>query len=94
MRIWVFDENRADFVEASPERMNADPTGYYIVRRGDDLFVREHGQERPMPERLTVTGVMFDRERFVDTSPLVPNATTVAAMRELDSCANCGRTKA
>lgn len=64
MRIWAFDENRTDCVEASPERMNADPTGYYIIRRGDDVFVREHGQERPMPERLDVAGVSFDREQF------------------------------
>ena len=79
MRIWAFDENRADFVEASPERMNADPTGYYIVRRGDDLFVREHGQERPMSERLDVAGVSFDREQF---AAVVPNETTIAAMCE------------
>jgi hypothetical protein len=64
MRIWAFDENRADFVEASPERMNADPIGCYIIRRGDDVFVRESGQERPMPERLDVAGVMFDQEQF------------------------------
>lgn len=67
MRIWAFGENRADFVEASPERMNADPTGCYIIRRGDDVFVRESGQERPMPERLTVAGVPFDREQFEGT---------------------------
>lgn len=53
MKVWAFDENRADFVDAAPERMNADATGYYIIRRGDDVLVREHGQERPMPERLT-----------------------------------------
>ncbi|HBO9372642.1 TPA: hypothetical protein NHL22_005227 [Pseudomonas aeruginosa] len=64
MRIWAFDENRADFVDAVPERLSADPTGCYIIRRGDDVFVREHGQERPMPERLTVAGVTFDREHF------------------------------
>ncbi|MGU5573755.1 hypothetical protein ACV1DG_23990 [Aeromonas hydrophila] len=57
MKVWAFDENRADFVDAAPERMNADATGYYIIRRGDDVLVREHGQERPMPERLTVAGV-------------------------------------
>lgn len=64
MKVWAFDENRADFVDAAPERMNADATGYYIIRRGDDVLVREHGQERPMPERLTVAGVPFDREQF------------------------------
>ncbi|AUZ80633.1 hypothetical protein N0531_22490 [Pseudomonas aeruginosa] len=64
MRIWAFDENRADFVEASPERMTADPTGCYIIRRGDNVLVCEHGQERPMPERLTVAGMTFDREQF------------------------------
>ncbi|MGD9772966.1 hypothetical protein [Diaphorobacter sp.] len=70
MRVWAFDENRADFVEASTERMSADPTGCYIIRRGDDVLVCEHGQERPMPERLTVAGVPFDREQFEDTLPL------------------------
>lgn len=70
MRIWAFDENRADFVETSPERMNADPTGCYIIRRGDDVRVCEHGQERPMPERLTVAGVPFDREEFEGAHPL------------------------
>ena len=70
MRIWAFDENRADFVEASPERMSADPTGCYIIRRGDDVLVCEHGQERPMPERLTVAGVPFDREQFEDVHTL------------------------
>ncbi|WP_139103599.1 hypothetical protein [Klebsiella quasipneumoniae] len=48
----------------------ADATGYYIIRRGDDVLVREHGQERPMPERLTVAGVPFDREQFEHTHPL------------------------
>lgn len=43
MKVWAFDENRADFVDAAPERMNADATGYYIIRRGDDVLVREHG---------------------------------------------------
>ena len=42
MKVWAFDENRADFVDAAPERMNADATGYYIIRRGDDVLVREH----------------------------------------------------
>lgn len=70
MRIWAFDENRADFVETSPERMSADPTGCYIIRRGDDVLVREQGQERPMPERLTVAGVPFDREQFEDVHTL------------------------
>lgn len=70
MKVWAFDENRADFVDAAPERMNADATGYYIIRRGDDVLVREHGQERPMPERLTVAGVPFDREQFEHTHPL------------------------
>lgn len=66
MKIWAFDENRADFVEASPERVTADPNGCYIIQRGDDVFVSEYGQERPMPERLTVAGVPFDRELFED----------------------------
>lgn len=66
MKVWAFDESRADFVDAAPERMSADPTGCYIIRRGDDVFVREHGQERPMPERLAVAGVPFDREQFED----------------------------
>ena len=70
MRIWAFDENRADFVEASPERMTADPAGCYIIQRGDDVFVREYGQERPMPERFTVAGVPFDREQFEDVHTL------------------------
>ena len=70
MKVWAFDENRAEFVDAAPERMNADATGYYIIRRGDDVLVREHGQERPMPERLTVAGVPFDREQFEHTHPL------------------------
>ncbi len=70
MRVWAFDENRADFVEASTERMSADPTGCYIIRRGDDVLVCEHGQERPMPERLTVAGVPFDREQFEDVHTL------------------------
>ncbi|HBP5039378.1 hypothetical protein J5F29_18670 [Pseudomonas aeruginosa] len=64
MKIWVFDENRADFVDTVPERLNADPTGCYIIRRGDNVLVCEHGQERPMPERLTVAGMTFDREQF------------------------------
>ncbi len=38
MKVWAFDENRADFVDAAPERMNADATGYYIIRRGDSLW--------------------------------------------------------
>ncbi|HBP6601306.1 TPA: hypothetical protein L6A85_25485 [Pseudomonas aeruginosa] len=70
MRIWAFDENRADFVEASPERMTADPAGCYIIQRGDDVFVSEYGQERPMPERFTVAGVPFDREQFEDVHTL------------------------
>jgi hypothetical protein len=70
MKVWVFDENRADFVDAAPERLNADPVECYIIRRGDEVFVREHGQERPMPERLTVAGVLFDREQFEDAYPL------------------------
>ena len=70
MRIWAFDENRADFVEASPERMTADPAGCYIIQRGDDVFVSECGQERPMPERFTVAGVPFDREQFEDVHTL------------------------
>jgi hypothetical protein len=70
MKVWAFDENRADFVEASPEQMSADPTGCYIIRRGDDVLVCEHGHERPMPERLDVAGVTFDREQFEGTHPL------------------------
>ncbi|EOT7839411.1 TPA: hypothetical protein NI674_006103 [Pseudomonas aeruginosa] len=70
MRVWAFDENRADFVDASTERMSADPTGCFIIRRGDDVLVCEHGQERPMPERLTVAGVPFDREQFEDVHTL------------------------
>ncbi|CAM4266715.1 hypothetical protein ISE38_10795 [Pseudomonas aeruginosa] len=72
MKIWVFDENRADFVDTVPERLNADPTGCYIIRRGDEVFVREHGQERPMPERLTVAGVLFDREQFEGSAHPLP----------------------
>ncbi|EMI6952652.1 hypothetical protein [Pseudomonas aeruginosa] len=70
MRIWAFDENRADFVEASSERMSADSTGCYIIQRGDVLMVREDGHERPMPERLEVAGQMFDREQFDGNHPL------------------------
>ncbi|HCF0728012.1 TPA: hypothetical protein NH711_006798 [Pseudomonas aeruginosa] len=78
MKVWAFDENRADFVDAAPERLNADPAGCYIIRRGDEVFVREHGQERPMPERLTVAGVLFDREQFEDVYPLCHFQKTTA----------------
>lgn len=70
MRIWTFDENRADFVMASPARMDADPDALYIIQRGGLLVVREGGHERPMPERLDVGGLTFDREQFEDAYPL------------------------
>ena len=83
---WRYDENRADFRPALPGEIEADPDALYIIQRGDVLMVREEGQERPMPERLEVAGVTFDREQFEGTRPacppLIPNETTVAAMRE------------
>ena len=86
MTIWRFDENRADFVVASLAGMEAAPDALYIIQRGDVLMVCEDGRERPMPERMDVAGVMFDREQFEGTRPacprLIPNETTVAAMRE------------
>ncbi len=67
---WRFDENRADFRPAAPGEIEADPDALYIVQRGDVLMVREDGHERPMPERLEVAGVTFDREQFEGTHPL------------------------
>ena len=32
MKVWAFDENRADFVDAAPERMNADATGGTVAK--------------------------------------------------------------
>lgn len=64
MMQWRYDENRADFRPALPGEIEADPDALYIVQRGDVLMVREDGHERPMPERLDVAGVMFDREQF------------------------------
>ena len=67
---WRYDENRADFRPALPGEIEADPDALYIIQRGDVLMVREEGQERPMPERLEVAGVTFDREQFEGTHPL------------------------
>lgn len=64
MNVWCFDEDRADFRPALPGEIEADPDALYIIQRGDVLIVREDGHERPMPERLDVAGVMFDREQF------------------------------
>jgi len=64
MALWRFDEDRADFRPAAPGEIEADPCGLYILWRGDEVMVREDGIERPMPERLTVAGVPFDREQF------------------------------
>ena len=64
MNVWCFDEDRADFRPALPGAIEADPDAIYIIQRGDVLIVREDGHERPMPERLDVAGVMFDREQF------------------------------
>ncbi len=64
MSVWKFDENRADFRPASLDEIEADPCGLYILWRGDEVMVREDGIEHPMPERLTVAGVPFDREQF------------------------------
>ncbi|EGW8312206.1 hypothetical protein JE842_002787 [Escherichia coli] len=64
MSVWRFDESRADFRPAAPGEIEADPDALYIIQRGDVLMVREDGHERPMPERLDVAGVMFDREQF------------------------------
>ena len=61
---WRYDENRADFRPALPGEIEADPDALYIIQRGDVLMVREDGHERPMPERLEVAGVTFDREQF------------------------------
>ena len=67
---WRYDENRADFRPAAPGEIEADPDALYIIQRGDVLMVREDGHERPMPERLEVAGVTFDREQFEGTHPL------------------------
>jgi len=64
VNVWCFDEDRADFRPALPGEIEADPDALYIIQRGDVLIVREDGHERPMPERLDVAGVMFDREQF------------------------------
>ena len=86
MMRWIFDTNRADFRPALPGEIEADPDALHIIERGDVLRVCEDGRERPMPEQLEVAGVMFDREHFEGTRPacppLIPNETTVAAMRE------------
>jgi len=70
MMQWRFDENRADFRPALPGEIEADPCGLYVIQRGDVLMVREDGHERPMPERLEVAGLMFDREQFEAVRPL------------------------
>lgn len=70
MRTWKFDENRTDFALASLADMEADPEGCYIIQRGNMLMVREGGHEWPMPERLDIAGVMFDREQFEGSHPL------------------------
>lgn len=70
MKVWAFDENRADFVDAAPDDVVPGRISVHPLRRSDDVLVREHGQERPMPERLTVAGVPFDREQFEHTHPL------------------------
>ena len=61
MNIWTFDENRVDFVSVSLASMEASQDAIYIIQHGDVLMVREDGRERPIPERLDVAGVMFDR---------------------------------
>ncbi len=81
MNIWTFDENRVDFVSVSLASMEASQDAIYITQHGDVLMVREDGRERPMPERLDVAGVMFDREQF--TRPL--NDTTRTAIAELEA---------
>ena len=81
MNIWTFDENRVDFVSVSLASMEASQDAIYIIQHGDVLMVREDGRERPMPERLDVAGVMFDREQF--TRPL--NGTTRTAIAELEA---------
>ncbi|MBS1210275.1 MAG: hypothetical protein H6R19_2673 [Proteobacteria bacterium] len=73
MSIWIFDENRADFHPALSGEIEADPDALHIIQRGDALMVCEDGRERPMPERLDVAGVMFDRERFTNYWPLQAN---------------------
>ena len=69
MMRWIFDTNRADFRPALPGEIEADPDALHIILRGDALMVREDGRERPMPERLGVAGVIFDREQFLDRLP-------------------------
>ncbi|WP_165674613.1 hypothetical protein [Metapseudomonas otitidis] len=70
MSIWKFDENRADFVLATPADMEADSDGCYVIQCGDMLMVRDGEYEWPMPERLDIAGMMFDREQFEGTYPL------------------------
>lgn len=72
MMRWRYDENRADFRPAAPGEIEADPDALYIIQRGDVLMVREDGQERPMPERLEVAGVTFDREQFEGSGHPLP----------------------
>ena len=59
---WIFDANRADFRQALPGEIEADPDALYIIQRGDVLMVYEDGNERPMPEQLDVAN---DRPRPV-----------------------------
>ena len=82
MMLWRFDEDRADFRPALPGEIEADPDALYVIQRGDVLMVREDGRERPMPERLDVAGVMFDREQF---AAVIPNETTITAISELEA---------
>ena len=82
MSIWQFDENRVDFVTASLASMEAAPDALYIIQRGDVLMVHEDGRERPMPERLDVAGVTFDRDQFAQWTP---NSTTRKAIFELEA---------
>ncbi|TMW74673.1 hypothetical protein FG147_06515 [Thauera sp. UPWRP] len=64
MRVWKFDESQADFRPVTAGEIEADPDALYIIQRGDDVLVRDAGEERTMPERLVVAGVPFDREQF------------------------------
>ncbi len=75
---WIFDANRADFRPALSGEIEADPDALSIIQHGDVLIVREDGHERPMPERLDVAGVMFDREQF---AAVIPNETTMREAR-------------
>ncbi len=79
---WIFDTNRADFRPALPGEIEADPDALHIIQRGDALMVREDGRERPMPERLDVAGVMFDRDQFTQWPQ---NSTTRTAIAELET---------